>query len=74
MKAKHKLVRRRLSVLELAETLGNVSEACEQREISRTQYYDYKSEPMDWPTRFFLFGLVISRLNQRSNRWTERSI
>lgn len=42
MKAEDKLVRQRLSVLELAQTLGNVSEACRQRGVSRTQFYEYK--------------------------------
>lgn len=32
----------RLSVLELAETLGNVSEACRRQNITRTQFYEYK--------------------------------
>ena len=42
MKAEKKLARGRLSVLELAEALGNVSEACRRRGISRTQFYEYK--------------------------------
>ena len=42
MKAEHKLARQGLSVLELAEALGNVSEACRRRGISRTQFYEYK--------------------------------
>ncbi len=42
MKAEQKLARQRLSVLELAEALGNVSEACRRRGISRTQFYEYK--------------------------------
>ncbi len=42
MKAEEKLARGRLSVLELAEALGNVSEACRRRGISRTQFYEYK--------------------------------
>lgn len=42
MKAEDKLVHQRLSVLELAQTLGNVSEACRQRGVSRTQFYEYK--------------------------------
>jgi transposase InsO family protein len=42
MKAQDKLARQRLSVLELAEALGNVSEACRRRGISRTQFYEYK--------------------------------
>lgn len=42
MKAEEKLVRQRLSVLQLAEQLGNVSEACRHRGVSRTQFYEYK--------------------------------
>lgn len=37
-----KVIRQRASVLELAEALDNVSEACRQRGISRSQYYEYK--------------------------------
>jgi len=40
--AEKKLVRFRLSVLQLAEALGNVSEACRQRGISRSRFYEYK--------------------------------
>jgi len=42
MDAATKLARQRLSVLELAEILGNVSEACRRRGISRSQFYEYK--------------------------------
>jgi transposase InsO family protein len=42
MKADEKLAKQRLSVLELAQTLGNVSEACRQRGMTRTQFYEYK--------------------------------
>ena len=42
MTAEEKLARHRLSVLELAEVLGNVSEACRQRGMSRSQFYEYK--------------------------------
>jgi hypothetical protein len=42
MDAKGKIARHRLSVLELAKSLGNVSEACRQRGMTRTQFYDYK--------------------------------
>lgn len=42
MIAEQKLVKQRLSVLQLAEALGNVSEACRQRAVSRTQFYEYK--------------------------------
>ena len=40
--AEKKLVRKRLSALELAERLGNVSEACRRRGVGRTQFYEYK--------------------------------
>ncbi len=42
MTAEEKVARQKLSVLELAKTLGNVSEACRQRGVSRTQFYEYK--------------------------------
>lgn len=42
MSADEKLGCQRLSVLQLAETLNNVSEACRQRGVSRTQFYEYK--------------------------------
>lgn len=50
MTAEEKLARQRLSVLELAEALGNVSEACRRRGMTRTQFYEYKR-------RFQLCGL-----------------
>lgn len=37
-----KRIQHRLSALELARVLGNVSEACRHRGISRTQFYEYK--------------------------------
>ncbi len=42
MKAEQKLAHQRLSMLELAEALDNVSEACRRRGVSRTQFYKYK--------------------------------
>jgi len=42
MTAEEKLAHQRLSVLQLAEMLGNVTEACRRRAISRTQFYEYK--------------------------------
>lgn len=42
MKAEDKVAYQRLSVLELAEALGNVSKACRERGMSRTQFYEYK--------------------------------
>ena len=37
-----KIAEQRLSVLELAKALGNVSLACKQRGVSRTQFYECK--------------------------------
>ena len=40
--ASTKLARQRLSALQLAKALGNVTQACRRRGISRTQFYEYK--------------------------------
>ena len=45
-----KLAHRRMTVLELAERLGNVAEACRRGGIDRTSFYD-------WKRRFQLEGL-----------------
>ena len=45
-----KLAYQRLSVLKLAEKLGNVSKACRQRGMARTQFYE-------WKRRFQPYGL-----------------
>lgn len=37
-----KIARQRLGVLELAEALGNVSQACKARGMSRSQFYEFK--------------------------------
>ena len=42
MEAEMRVARHKLSLLELAISLGNVSEACRQRGVSRTQFYEYK--------------------------------
>jgi transposase len=42
MKAAEEIAKQRLSVLELAQVLGSVSEAYRQRGVSRTQFYEYK--------------------------------
>lgn len=39
MNPETKIVRQRMSVLGLADVLGNVSEACRQRDVSRTQFF-----------------------------------
>lgn len=41
-KSEKKLAHRRLQMLEFAETLGNVTEACRKMGISRSQFYEYK--------------------------------
>jgi hypothetical protein len=50
MTAEEKIARHRLSVLELGQALGNISEACRRRGMTRTQFDDYKR-------RFELQGL-----------------
>ena len=40
--AEIKLAKQRLSAFQPAEVLGNVTEACRRRGISRTQFYEYK--------------------------------
>jgi hypothetical protein len=42
LNAETKVAKQRLSVLELAEVLDNVSETCRRRRIIRTQFYDFK--------------------------------
>lgn len=37
------IIRRKMNVVELAETLGNISEACRNLGVSRQHYYDIKS-------------------------------
>jgi hypothetical protein len=45
-----KVARHRLSVLEMAETLGNISEACRRGGMDRTSFYE-------WKQRFQTHGL-----------------
>jgi transposase InsO family protein len=42
MDAELRIAHQKLSVLQLGEALGNISEACRQRGVSRTQFYEYK--------------------------------
>ena len=42
MTAKKKLAQKRLTLLQLAEKLRNVSEACRHHGVSRSQFYEYK--------------------------------
>lgn len=37
------VIRRKLNILELGQTLGNISDACRKLGVSRTHYYDIKS-------------------------------
>ncbi len=40
MDATSKVAKQRLNVVELVKTLGNVCEACRQRGMARTQFYE----------------------------------
>jgi transposase InsO family protein len=42
MTANQKLAQKRLTLLQLAEKLGNVSKACRMHKVSRSQFYEYK--------------------------------
>lgn len=42
MTASMKLAHKRLTLLQLAEKLGNVSKACRMHKVSRSQFYEYK--------------------------------
>ncbi len=42
MTAEHKVAKNRLTLLQLAEKLRNISEACRRRGVSRSQFYEYK--------------------------------
>lgn len=50
MDASVKIAKQRLSVLELAEQLGNVTEACRRMGMDRTSFYE-------WKRRFQTHGL-----------------
>jgi len=40
--AEKKIAQNRMTLLQLAERLRNVSEACRRRGVSRSQFYEYK--------------------------------
>ena len=42
MRPEEKKARYKMSVLELAEILGNIAEACKIKGLSRTQFNEYK--------------------------------
>ncbi len=42
MTATKKLAHKRLTLLQLAEKLGNISKACRMHKVSRSQFYEYK--------------------------------
>lgn len=42
MTAKKKLAQKRVTLLQLAEKLGNVSKACQMHKVFRSQFYQYK--------------------------------
>lgn len=42
MTAEKKLAHKRLTLLQLAEKLGDISKACRMHKVSRSQFYEYK--------------------------------
>ena len=42
MTVSEKLAHKRLTLLQLAEKLGNISKACRMHKVSRSQFYEYK--------------------------------
>jgi len=54
MTAKKKLAHKRLTLLQLAEKLGNISKACRMHKVSRSQFYEYKRSFQE----FGLDGLI----------------
>ena len=42
------VIRRKLNILELGETLVNISEACRKLGVSRQHHYDIKSARVVW--------------------------
>ena len=42
MTAEKKIAQKRLTLLQLAERIRNVSEACRHHSVSRSQFYEYK--------------------------------
>jgi len=42
MTAKKKIAQKRLTLLQAAERIRNVSEACRRHSVSRSQFYEYK--------------------------------
>ena len=42
MTAKEKIAQNKLTLLQLAERLRSVPEACRRRGVSRSQFYEYK--------------------------------
>ena len=59
MTTEHKVARRKLSMLELACELGNVSKACRLMGYSRQQFYEIPKLPDLWgrgPSGSFAWG------------------
>ena len=42
MTAEKKIAQKRLTLLQVAERIRNVSEACRRHSVSRSQFYEYK--------------------------------
>ena len=57
-----RIIKHKLGLLNLAEELGNVSEACQAMGLSRDTFYRYKSAVEDGVVPKSLTGSVLSRL------------
>jgi len=57
MTAREKIAQNKLTLLQLAEMLRSVSEACRRRGVSRSQFYEYKRAFQEAG----FFGLRIAR-------------
>lgn len=47
------IIQRKPSILELGNTLGNISEACRKMGASRQHYYDIKTTLAELPAKVF---------------------
>jgi ACT domain-containing protein len=57
MTAEVKLAQKKLTLLEIAAKINNVSEACRKAGVSRSQYYEYKRDLQE-----FGFDGLLDRL------------
>ena len=67
MTPEKKIAQKRLTLLQVAERIRNVSEACRRHSISRSQFYEYKRAFQErvltalWTSRRFLRAFPMKR-------------